>query len=150
MGTRAVLLWVQMSTTYSEAPLATGPGTITVRESCPARVQGFGIETIVQNDMAEEICPNTIQILHHRFEVRHMTGPKNEQALLMQTCATHLCFYFNLAMHDCHISGCLYAKKRGSIKGRLKAVQPPIGTVIITLSGGHKSSTPHPCQVSWH
>jgi len=68
-----------------------------------------------------EICPNTIHILHHRFEVGHMTGPENEQAFSMQTCATHLCFYFNLTMHDCHISGCLYAKKRGSIRRKIES-----------------------------
>lgn len=58
----------------------------------------------------------TVHISHHRFEVRHMTGQRNEQALLMQTCTTHLCFYFNLGMHDCHISCCLYAKERERMK----------------------------------
>lgn len=41
-------------------------------------------------------------------------------------------------------------RERTPEEGRLNAVQPPIGTVIITLSGGHKSSAPHLCQVSWH
>lgn len=41
-------------------------------------------------------------------------------------------------------------RERGHEDGRLNAVQPPVGTVIITLSGGHKSSMPHLCQVSWH
>ncbi len=58
----------------------------------------------------------TVRISHYRFEVRHMTGPRNEQALLLQTSATHLCFYFNLGMHECHISCCLYAKERECMK----------------------------------
>ncbi len=45
---------------------------------------------------------------------------------------------------------CMPKRERVHEEGRLNAVQPPVGTVIITLSGGHKSSMPHLCQVSWH
>lgn len=77
-----------------------------------------------------------------------MTRLQNKPAHCMQTCL-HLFFALIVpCLAVIHANEREREREEGT--RRWNAVRSPIGILIITLSGGHKSSGPHLCQVRRH